>query len=81
MSYVSRDPPPDGAVVEAKIRYRAQRARARVWALAEQRARVVFDELLRDITPGQAVVLYSGDKVLGGGIICQDDRAPAATRS
>jgi tRNA-specific 2-thiouridylase len=32
-------------------------------------AKVVFDEPQRAITPGQAVVLYDGDTVLGGGTI------------
>jgi tRNA-specific 2-thiouridylase len=31
--------------------------------------RVIFDQPLRDITPGQAVVFYDGDVCLGGGII------------
>jgi tRNA-specific 2-thiouridylase len=40
-----------------------------VYALPERQARVVLDRPLRDITPGQAVVLYQGEEVLGGGII------------
>ena len=77
MSYVAGHPPAEGAAVEAKIRYRARRAPARVWPLADGRARIVFAKPLRDITPGQAVVLYRGERVLGGGIIArvpgQDD--------
>ena len=33
------------------------------------RCRVVFEEAQRALTPGQAVVLYDGDTVLGGGTI------------
>ena len=33
------------------------------------RVKVVFDEPQRGITPGQAVVFYDGDQVLGGGRI------------
>jgi tRNA-specific 2-thiouridylase len=55
--------------VQAKIRYKANLAEATWTPLPDGRAQVRFDALLRDITPGQAVVAYQGDTVLGGGII------------
>jgi tRNA-specific 2-thiouridylase len=55
--------------VQAKVRYSARPA----WATAEQTdndtLRLIFDEPQRAISPGQSVVLYDGDTVLGGGII------------
>jgi tRNA-specific 2-thiouridylase len=69
MSYVAGTAPDEGSVVDARIRYRAAEAGASVWPLPVGRARVVFERSLRDITPGQAVVLYHGDEVLGGGTI------------
>lgn len=58
--------------VNAKVRYSAKEAAATVEPLADGRARVVFDEPQRAITPGQAVVFYEkdGDCVIGGGVIC-----------
>lgn len=77
MSYVSEQELPGASAVEAKIRYRARPVPARVWPLTGRRARVLFQSPLRDITPGQAVVLYRGDWLLGGGIISQAiDRVP-----
>lgn len=55
-------------VAEAKIRYAAQPAKARIIP-SEDRVEVVFDEPQRAVTPGQAVVFYQNDLVLGGGII------------
>jgi len=73
VTYVSGRALPPGAPIEAKIRYRAPRAPARVWPLPDARARVVFGSTMRDITPGQAVVFYEGERVLGGGIIVGPD--------
>jgi tRNA-specific 2-thiouridylase len=75
VSYVRGEPPSGPVRVQAKIRYRAELAGATWMPLAGERARVAFDHPLRDITPGQAVVAYQGDVVLGGGII-GDEAAP-----
>jgi len=52
-----------------KIRYKAAPAWATVTPLVGDRAEVVFEDRLRDITPGQAAVFYDGEICLGGGII------------
>ncbi len=69
VSYVNGEPPGGPLRVQAKIRYKAVLAHATWVPLDGPRARVEFDTPLRDITPGQAVVAYQGDEVLGGGII------------
>ncbi len=55
--------------IDAKIRYRHPGARAEIFAMDGNRARVVFSEPQKAVTPGQAVVFYSGAEVLGGGWI------------
>ena len=55
--------------LRAKIRYRAAEQRATVEQLSEDKIRIEFDEPQRAITPGQSVVLYDGDYVVGGGVI------------
>ena len=55
--------------VAAKARSRMAEQPATVYPEADGFARVVFDEPQRALTPGQAVVLYSGDTVIGGGTI------------
>lgn len=54
----------------AKIRYKHKESPATV-SLEEGLVKVVFDEPQRAITCGQAVVLYDGDVVVGGGTICE----------
>jgi tRNA-specific 2-thiouridylase len=71
VAYVCGEPPDAPVRVQAKIRSKAQLADATWTPLPGERARVEFDEPLRDITPGQAVVAYQGDLVLGGGIISE----------
>ena len=55
--------------LRAKIRYRAAEQPATVEQLAEDKLRIEFDEPQRAVTPGQSVVLYDGDYVVGGGVI------------
>ena len=55
--------------VTAKVRYKQPDRPATVTAMDDGRIRVVFDEPQRAITKGQAVVLYDGDTVVGGGTI------------
>ena len=52
-----------------KIRYSAPKASATLIPLENGDIKVVFDEPARAVTPGQAVVFYDENKVLGGGII------------
>ncbi|WP_027719338.1 tRNA 2-thiouridine(34) synthase MnmA [Desulfovirgula thermocuniculi] len=55
--------------VQAQIRYRSRPAPAVISPLGEGRVKVSFLEPQRAITPGQAVVYYRGQCVVGGGII------------
>ena len=55
--------------VKAKTRYRQAEQPATVYPLDNGIVKVVFDEPQRAITRGQAVVLYDGDVVVGGGTI------------
>jgi tRNA-specific 2-thiouridylase len=55
--------------VTAQIRHRHQPADAVVHALESARAELVFDQPQIAVTPGQAVVFYDGDVVVGGGWI------------
>lgn len=56
--------------VTAKTRYSQKEASATVFQTGERTLTVEFDEPQRAVTPGQSLVLYSGDTVVGGGIIC-----------
>ena len=55
--------------LKARIRYRHEENPARVVPLSPDRVRVEFEEPQLAITPGQAVVFYDGDTVIGGGWI------------
>lgn len=55
--------------VQAKVRYRHKEQWATVTQPDKDRLHIVFDEPQRAITRGQAVVLYDGDIVVGGGTI------------
>ncbi len=55
--------------LRAKIRYSHKGACCKVREAGPDLAEVVFEEPQRAVTPGQAVVFYDGDYVVGGGII------------
>ena len=61
--------PPVGTKITAKIRYRSPEEPASVEMLSEEVAKVTFSEPMRACTPGQAIVFYDDDRVLGGGFI------------
>lgn len=59
----------DGEEISAKVRYGHKAAKACAYHLEHGEVKVVFEEPQRAFTNGQSVVLYQGEKVLGGGII------------
>jgi tRNA-specific 2-thiouridylase len=68
LSWVSGKAPQQPTNVTAKIRYKSPQAAAKLH-IRDGRAEVQFLQPQRAITPGQAVVFYQGDTLLGGGII------------
>ena len=56
--------------VWAKVRYAHKGQWCRIERQGRDLIRAEFEEPVRAITPGQAVVFYEGEYVLGGGIIC-----------
>lgn len=69
VNWISGETPKDMIRAQVKIRYKAKEAWANVTPLKSNRVHVRFDDLLRDITPGQAAVFYQDDVCLGGGVI------------
>lgn len=59
--------------VSAKIRYTAKESKARIIPIDNSKVYVKFYEKQRAITPGQSVVFYDNDIVIGGGIIKSSD--------
>ena len=55
--------------LKAKVRYRAKEAECTVYPIENEQVKVIFDEPQRAITPGQSVVFYDEDIVVGGGKI------------
>ena len=68
-NWIAWDVPPRQFRCSAKARYRHPEQPCQVTLREDGTAEVLFDQPQRAITPGQAVVLYDGDTVLGGGTI------------
>ena len=69
VNWISLADPTEPVRADVRVRYRHTAAPATITPLRDGRARVVFDEPQRAITPGQATVFYRGDEVVGGGWI------------
>jgi tRNA-specific 2-thiouridylase len=51
------------------VRYKAREAAGLLTPLPDGAASFEFDEPQRDVTPGQGLVCYRGDVVVGGGVV------------
>jgi tRNA-specific 2-thiouridylase len=69
VNWVAYDEPSEPVRAEVRIRYRHTPEKATIYALPDNRARIVFDEPTSAITPGQTTVFYNGEEVVGGGWI------------
>ncbi len=69
------DEPPVGTRVGIQIRHRAAAARAEIVRIEGAEIELALDEPVAAITPGQSVVVYDGNRVLGGGLIERGTRA------
>jgi len=54
---------------KAKIRYNASEVKCSLKCINKSKIKVEFKEPQRSVTPGQSIVFYKGDTVLGGAII------------
>lgn len=69
-NFIAFDTPPAEFRASTRVRYRQAEQPATVRVTGEDTVHIIFDEPQRAITKGQAVVVYDGDMVIGGGEIC-----------
>ncbi len=79
LSFVEGAPPAGPVEVEARVRYRGEVVPA-VLEVAGGEGRVRFLRPQRAVTPGQAIVFYQGERVLGGGVITGRRWGPEGAR-
>ena len=69
VNWLVDDPPPVGTRVSVQVRHRAIPARAELVRREGDEIELALDEPVTAITPGQSLVVYDGERVLGGGFI------------
>jgi tRNA-uridine 2-sulfurtransferase len=79
MNWLVEDAPEVGAQVSVQIRHHATPAAAEIVRVEGEEIELALDEPVSAITPGQSMVLYDGERVLGGGVI-EAGRAAEAAR-
>jgi len=82
--WMTGEPPALPLACEAQIRYRQRPVRCTVFAAADGGLVARFAQEQRAITPGQSLVLYDGERCLGGAVIAEalarEDATPVSTR-
>jgi tRNA-specific 2-thiouridylase len=73
LSWISGKSPRESITARAKIRYKSKEAEA-ILFFRNDSVNVHFTEPQKAVTPGQAIVFYNLDEVLGGGIIYQMEK-------
>jgi tRNA-specific 2-thiouridylase len=73
LSWISGKSPREPITARAKIRYKSKEAEAILFP-RDDSVDVHFTQPQKAVTPGQAIVFYNLDEVLGGGIICQMEK-------
>lgn len=69
LHWLGGGPPDLNCSYTVRIRYSHRGAAARIELLESERARIIFEDRQRAITPGQFAVIYKGNEVLGSGVI------------
>jgi tRNA-specific 2-thiouridylase len=75
------DAPSAGAEVQIQVRHRARPARGTLLRVDGEEVEIALDEPVSAITPGQSLVLYDGERVLGGGVIERASRRGLPVRA
>jgi len=70
INWISGKEPKLPLKVKAKIRYRHKASPATVYKILNTKYKILLSSPQRAITPGQSIVFYRGQELLGGGIIC-----------
>jgi len=79
VSWIAGEVPQRPLRAEVQVRHRHRPAAATIEPTCGGGARILFDEPVRAVTPGQAAVFYDGDVVLGGGWIVRGRPAEGPT--
>ena len=67
--FISKIPFKDKIRIKVKIRYRQEAATATLFLISKNRAKIIFDQSQRAVTPGQFAVFYQKNVCLGNGVI------------
>ena len=69
INWISGKAPKSPFKGQVKIRYRSKLFSATIYKILNTKYKILFNKPQRAVTPGQSVVFYKGQEVLGGGII------------